>query len=91
MLAAVRLRAGKAGSGRGAAGIVVEAINTAKKAGATNILVRGDSAYGSNSDVIVAVINTGARFPLSFAKLSVALSPHYLSRDREAVSVFGAA
>jgi len=67
VLAAVRLRAGKAGSGRGAARIVVEAINTAKKAGASNILVRGDSAYG-NSDVINAVIKTGARFSFVLTK-----------------------
>jgi hypothetical protein len=67
VLAAVRLRAGKAGSGRGAARIVVEAINTAKKAGASNILVRGDSAYG-NSDVINAVLKTGARFSFVLTK-----------------------
>ena len=67
VLAAVRLRAGKAGSGRGAAGIVVQAINPAKKAGATNILVRGDSAYG-NGDVINAVIKTGAKFSFVLPK-----------------------
>ncbi len=55
------------GPGRGAARIVVEAINTAKKAGATNILARGDSAYG-NSDVIGAVINTGAKFSFVLMK-----------------------
>ncbi len=55
VIAAVRLRAGRAGSGKGAAGIIVQGINTAKKAGARNILTRGDSAYG-NSDVITAVI-----------------------------------
>jgi len=67
VIAAVRLRAGRAGSGRGAAGIIVRAINTAKKAGASNILARGDSAYG-NSDVITAVITTGSRFSFVLTK-----------------------
>jgi len=67
VIAAVRLRAGKAGFGRGAAGMIVQAINTAKKAGAGNILARGDSAYG-NSDVIGAVIKTGARFSFVLTK-----------------------
>ena len=48
-MAGVRLRAGRAGSGRGAASMVTEAINTAKAAGAKDILVRGDSAYGSGA------------------------------------------
>ena len=48
-------RAGRAGSARGAASMVTEAVNTAKAAGATNILVRGDSAYG-NGKVIAAVL-----------------------------------
>ena len=52
MIAGIRLRAGKA-SGKGAASMVTEAINTAKAAGAKNILVRGDSAYG-NGKVIAA-------------------------------------
>ena len=47
VIAGIRLRAGKAGSGKGAASMVTEAVNTAKAAGATNILVRGDSAYGN--------------------------------------------
>ena len=47
VIAGIRLRAGKAGSGKGAASMVTEAINTAKAAGAKNILVRGDSAYGN--------------------------------------------
>ncbi len=57
----------KAGSGKGAASIITQAINTAKKAGADNILARGDSAYG-NSDVITAVIKTGARFSFVLTK-----------------------
>ncbi len=45
----------------------MQAINTAKKAGATNILARGDSAYG-NSDVIGAVVKTGAAFSFVLTK-----------------------
>ena len=67
VLAGIRLRAGKAGSGKGAASMVTEAINTAKAAGATNILVRGDSAYG-NGKVIAAVVKAGARFSFTLAK-----------------------
>jgi hypothetical protein len=46
VVAGIRLRAGKAGFGKGAASLVREAIRTARAAGATGqILVRGDSAY----------------------------------------------
>src|SRR5262245_53062651 len=47
VLAGVRLRAGRAGSAKGATSMVAEAINTAVEAGASpeNILVRGDSAF----------------------------------------------
>jgi hypothetical protein len=57
VVAAVRLRAGRAGSSRGAASMITEAINTATAAGAhtDTILVRGDSAYG-NGKVITAAI-----------------------------------
>jgi hypothetical protein len=41
VLAGIRLRAGKAGSGKGAANMVTEAINTAKATGAKNIEVPG--------------------------------------------------
>jgi hypothetical protein len=67
VVAAVRLRAGRAGSAKGAASMVTEAINTAKAAGAVNILVRGDSAYGSGK-VIAAVVKAGARFSFVLAK-----------------------
>ena len=50
VVAGIRLRAGKAGSGKGAASMVREAIKTARAAGATGeILVRGDSAYGNSA------------------------------------------
>jgi hypothetical protein len=64
MIAGIRLRAGEAGSGRGAASMVTEAINTARAAGAGNeILVRGDSAYGSRA-VIGAALRAGVGFSL---------------------------
>lgn len=67
VVAAVRLRAGRAGSAKGAASMVTEAVNTAKAAGAGNILVRGDSAYG-NSKVIAAVLKTGTQFSFVLVK-----------------------
>ncbi len=67
VLAGIRLRAGKAGSGKGAAGMITEAINTAKAAGARNILCRGDSAFG-NGKVIAAVVSHGARFSFVLTK-----------------------
>jgi hypothetical protein len=68
VVAGIRLRAGKAGSGRGAASMVREAIGVARAAGATGeLLVRGDSAYG-NSAVVNACITAGARFSLVLTK-----------------------
>jgi hypothetical protein len=64
VIAGIRLRAGRAGSGKGAARMVAEAINTSRKAGCCGeIMVRGDSAYG-NSQVIAACRRAGARFSL---------------------------
>src|SRR3954449_9631266 len=53
VVAGVRLRAGRAGSAKGAASMLTEAVNTAKDAGARvgKILVRGDSAYCSGKVV----------------------------------------
>ena len=68
VVAGIRLRAGKAGSGRGADSMVREAIRTARAAGATGkILVRGDSAYGT-STVATACLTEGAQFSLVLAK-----------------------
>jgi len=62
VVAGIRLRAGRAGSGRGAATVVADAIGTARMAGATGqVLVRGDSAYGSRA-VVGACLRAGARF-----------------------------
>jgi hypothetical protein len=48
VVAATRLRGGNAGSARAAASLVKQAISTARTSGATGqILVRGDSAFGS--------------------------------------------
>jgi hypothetical protein len=70
VLAGIRLHAGRAGSGRGAASMVTEAIRVARAAGATGeVLVRGDSAYG-NSTVVSACLKAGARFSLVLVKNS---------------------
>ena len=62
VVAGIRLRAGRAGSGKGAATMVADAIGTARMAGATGqVLVRGDSAYGSRA-VVGACLRAGARF-----------------------------
>lgn len=68
VIAGMRLRAGRAGSGRGAGRMVAQAIATARAAGAGGqILVRGDSAYGTRS-VVGACRRAGARFSLVLTK-----------------------
>jgi len=70
VIAGMRLRAGRAGSGKGAGRMVASAIATARAAGARGeILVRGDSAYGTRA-VIDACRRAGARFSLVLAKNS---------------------
>jgi hypothetical protein len=62
VIAGIRLRAGKAGSGKGAASMIAEAIRTARAVGATGeILVRGDSAYG-NAAVVTACLKAEVSF-----------------------------
>ena len=64
VIAGLRLRAGRANSGKGAGRMVAQAINTARAAGASaQILVRGDSAYG-NRAVVAACARHGAHFSL---------------------------
>lgn len=81
VVAGIRLRAGKTGSGKGAASMVREAITTARAAGATGqILVRGDSAYG-NSAVVAACVKAKARFSVVLTKnpavtRAIATIPH---------------
>jgi len=68
VVAGIRLRAGKAGSGKGAASMVREAIAVARAAGATGeILVRGDSAYGTSA-VAAACVQAGVWFSLVLTK-----------------------
>ena len=68
VVAGIRLRAGKAGSGKGAASMVREAIATARAAGATgDILVRGDSAYGA-SEVVDACVKAKVHFSVVLTK-----------------------
>ncbi len=64
VIAGMRLRAGKTGSGKGAGRMVAQAISTARAAGADGpILVRGDSAYG-NRAVVRSCLRAGATFSL---------------------------
>ncbi|HEY3410903.1 MAG TPA: IS1380 family transposase, partial [Propionicimonas sp.] len=68
VIAGMRLRAGKTGSGKGAGRMVAQAISTARAAGAsTKILVRGDSAYGSRT-VVRACLRGKAEFSLVMTK-----------------------
>ena len=70
VIAGMRLRAGRSGSGKGAARMVAQAVATARAAGVTGqILVRGDSAYGSAA-VVAACRRAGARFSLVLTKNS---------------------
>jgi hypothetical protein len=63
--AATRLRGGNAGSARGAATLVAEAINTARQAGATGrIVVRADSAYYAGA-FVAACRRNRARFSVT--------------------------
>jgi Transposase DDE domain group 1 len=68
VIAGMRLRAGRANSGKGAARMIAQAVGTARAAGVTGgLLVRGDSAYGTCA-VIGACRRSGARFSLVLAK-----------------------
>ena len=88
VLAGVRLRAGRAGSAKGAASMIREGIRTAKAAGAqaSNILVRGDSAYG-NSKTINAVLAEGAMFSFVLAKTAPVSAAIATIGDEEYVPV----
>ena len=70
VIAGMRLRAGKTGSGKGAGRMVAQAISTARDCGARQqILVRGDSAYG-NRKVVRACVRHGAQFSLVMTRNS---------------------
>lgn len=67
VVAGIRLRAGKAGSAKGAANMVTDAVTTAFAAGAGRVLVRGDSAFG-NGPVVTAARQAQAMFSVVLAK-----------------------
>ena len=68
VIAGIRLRAGKTGSGKGAGRMVAQAIATARAAGASGkIMVRGDSAYGSRA-VVRACVRGNTEFSLVMTK-----------------------
>jgi hypothetical protein len=68
VIAGIRLRAGRANSGKGAPSMISEAIRTARAAGATGeILVRGDSAYGTGP-VVTACLRAGVMFSVVLLK-----------------------
>jgi len=70
---ATRLRKGSTNSARGAARLVADAVRTARKAGATGLLiVRADSAYYGH-DVVAAARRAGARFSVT-ARMTRAVS-----------------
>jgi hypothetical protein len=65
LVAATRLRGGSAGSARGAASLVTQAIATARTCGASGpVLVRADSAFGSGA-VVTACRKAGVNFSLT--------------------------
>lgn len=65
VVAATRLRAGNAGSARGAASLVAEAISVARDCGATSeIIMRADSAFYAKKTVW-ACRRAGARFSIT--------------------------
>jgi hypothetical protein len=83
VVAGIRLRAGRAASGKGAASMVTEAIHTARAAvPGCEILVRGDSAFG-NSHVVTAVVSAAARFSVVIIK-SAAVNAAIASIDDQA-------
>ena len=65
VIAATRLRSGNAGSARGAASMIAEAITTARSCGATGqIVVRADSAFYAKA-VITGCRRRGVRFSVT--------------------------
>jgi hypothetical protein len=65
VIVGTRLRRGSAGSAKGAASFVAEAITIARRAGATGVmLVRMDSAFDSHA-VVTTCIRVGVRFSIT--------------------------
>ncbi|HEX9498448.1 MAG TPA: IS1380 family transposase [Mycobacterium sp.] len=68
LVAGMRLRAGKTGSGRGAGRMVAQAIGTVRAVSAhATILVRGDSMYGSRA-VVGTCVRHRAQFSLAMTR-----------------------
>lgn len=68
VIAGIRLRAGKAGSGKGAGRMVAQSRRyRPRRRGQRADLVRGDSAYGTSA-VVAACRRVGARFSLVLTK-----------------------
>src|SRR6478735_1436942 len=82
VIAGMRLRAGKTGSGKGAGRMIAQAIVTARAAGVRGqILVRGDSAYG-NRAVIRSCVRAGAQFSLALTATPPSNAPSPRSTSR---------
>lgn len=74
LITGARLRAGKTNSGKGAASMIAHAVATARAAGVTGqILVRGDSAYGTGT-VVSACRRAGARFSVVLTKTAAVVA-----------------
>ena len=68
LVAGMRLRAGKTGSGKGAGRMVAQAVGTVRAVSAhATILVRGDSMYGSRA-VAGTCVRHGAQFSLAMTR-----------------------
>lgn len=80
MIVASRLRKGSAGSAKGAASLIAEAVTTIRAMGATGmILVRADSAFFSHK-VVAACRRAKVRFSLAVAQRK---------KVREAIATIG--
>ena len=67
LIAGIRLRAGRTGSGKGAGRMVAQGIATARAGVTGTILVRGDSAYGTRA-VVRGCRRAGVQFSLVLTK-----------------------
>lgn len=83
VIAAARLRAGNASSGRGSASLLARAISTARAAGVTSrVLVRADSAYFRH-DFIATAIRSKAWFSVT-ARMNTQITAAIAAIDEDA-------